>query len=208
MSEKWIVIPKWEEFQHRDAARANVPTWIKDFTQQLSKDEYLGLTWQQRGLLHDLRLEYARSKRQLSASTTSLSRRLGQPVRASQIEALNRAGFIELHASKPASTNTSMVAGAEEKRLEDKDLALKGPTSNGKTNGAGHDFAKNVVTQSKREHRPYDPPSDSLATLTRLINNGVIADEHDLDVELRSGEHRVTDEEREQLAAMLQERVA
>lgn len=128
-TDRWIVIPKWDEFQHRDAARANVPTWIKDFTQQLSKDEYLDLTWEQRGLLHDIRLEYARAKRQLRVSVTSdprgtrvsltsLSRRLGQTVRLSQLEALRDAGFIEFSASKPASMDASTPASTEERREE------------------------------------------------------------------------------------------
>lgn len=179
MSEqRWIVFPGWERFQHRDAARSNVPTWIKDFTEQLSKDEYLDLTWQQRGLLHDLRLEYARAKRQLSASTTSLSRRLGQTVRFSQLEALSDAGFIELSASKPARADARKDASLEvEVEVKSKDLVLRTEESEGAR------FAAQVIADT-REHHPYDPPLDPVAVISRQIRLGVITDRIELDAEL------------------------
>ena len=113
MMEGWIVIPNWEQFQHRDVGRSKVPPWVKSYTRLLSDDDYLSLSWEQRGLLHGIWLEYARSLRQLPASRTSLSRRLGMTVRASQLEALNHAGFISFSASKPASNPDSDLASPE-----------------------------------------------------------------------------------------------
>lgn len=133
MSDLWIVIPRWEEFQHRDVGRSKVPPWIKNLTRLLSDDDYLDLTWEQRGLLHGLWLEYARSlrhlrvvrapsERQPTAGLGSLSRRLGRTVRFSQLEALRDAGFIELSAVRPASkvasTNDATLPVQKEKEKE------------------------------------------------------------------------------------------
>lgn len=109
----WIIISRWDEFQHRDMARSTVPPWIKNLTRLLSDEAYLNLTWQQRGLLHALWLEYARTRRQLPDSTLSLSRRLGGKVTRASLEALNHAGFIQFSASNPASTPASDLAGLE-----------------------------------------------------------------------------------------------
>jgi hypothetical protein len=86
-----------------------------------------------------------------------------------------------------------------EEDIKNKDLALEGPTSN------GHDFAANVVADSKpvREHKPYDPPTDSLGHIRRLIANGAILDVTDLEVELRSGDHHLTDQTVDELRALL-----
>ena len=117
-AERWIVIPGWEKFQHRDAARALIPTWIKVYTELMSKDGFFELSFHCRGVLLSLWLEYATSKRQLRDSTVSLTRRLGQRVTTRDLESLNRAGFIEFSASRPASTRASRVAVLEEKRVE------------------------------------------------------------------------------------------
>ena len=116
--ERWIVIVGWETFQHPDAGRSSTPPWIKDATAQLSKDEYRDLSGHLRGVLHDLRLEYARSHRQLRDSTVSLYRRLGFRVSRRDLESLNHAGFIEFSASNPASNPASMVASLEKSREE------------------------------------------------------------------------------------------
>lgn len=101
----WIVIPGWDEFQHRDVMRTkNVPPWIKAYTRLLSDDEYLDLSHHLRGVLLGLWLEYARSTRQLRDSTVALTRRLGQRVTRRDLESLNDAGFIAFSASKPASS--------------------------------------------------------------------------------------------------------
>jgi hypothetical protein len=67
-----------------------------------------------------------------------------------------------------------------------KDLALEGPTSNGQ----------------QLEHRPYDKPTDSLTQLRRLIGR-TIHDQVDLDAELRSGDHHLTETQISELRAML-----
>jgi hypothetical protein len=117
-SERWIVITNWEGFQHPDAGRSSTPPWIKDSTAQLSKDEYLGLSFHLRGVLEGLRLEYARAHRQLRDSTLSLTRRLGQRVSTRDLESLNHAGFIEFSASNPASKVASILASPEQSRKE------------------------------------------------------------------------------------------
>lgn len=113
---RWIEIPHWDEFQHPDAGRSSVLPWIKDFTRQLSDDDYLGLTFHQRGILAGIRLEYARALRQLTDSTSALSRRLGQRVTARDLEALNHAGFLRFSASKPARTPASTPASTEKEK--------------------------------------------------------------------------------------------
>jgi hypothetical protein len=116
--QEWIVVPRWDEFQHRDAARAYTLTWIKTFTKLLSDDNYLALTPVQRAALHGIWLEYARSHRKLRVSTSSISRRLQMRVTKHTLEALNDAGFIHLSASNDASTPASAVAITEERREE------------------------------------------------------------------------------------------
>lgn len=114
--ERWIVIPRWDEFQHPDAGRSRTLPWIKSYTRLLSDDNYLSLTAHQRAILHGLWLEYARSGRQLRLTTGSLSARLSLRVMTRDIEALNHAGFIELSASKPASQPASNPASLDKRR--------------------------------------------------------------------------------------------
>ncbi len=144
--ELWIVIPRWNDFQHPDTTRTGHMPWVKNFTRLLSDDNYLDLSFPQRGLLHSLWLEYARSRGSLrvrhGSSMLSLSRRLGHPIRFSQLEALNHAGFIEFSASKPASTTASKPTSSlqvqkrrEEKRTEEPSLptnVVVGPTEGGR----------------------------------------------------------------------------
>ena len=118
MSDPWIVIPEWEHFQHRDAARVVVPTWIKLYTELLSKDEFYELSFHLRGMLVSLWIEYARSKRQLRGSTSALSRRLGHRVTRRDLAALEATGLLAFSASKPASSDASTNASVEERREE------------------------------------------------------------------------------------------
>lgn len=92
----WIV--RWHEFQTYQKKRGKpwAPPWLMDHTRQLDDDRYLDLTAAERGLLHDLRLEFARTRLDLRSDTTRLSRRLGYKVYTSQLERLNDAGFIVL----------------------------------------------------------------------------------------------------------------
>lgn len=111
--ERWIVIPRWDEFQHRDMARSTIPPWIKTYTKLLHDEAYLSLTSHQRAVLHGLWLEYASARRHLLLSTTSLSARLRLRVMSRDIEALNHAGFITISASRPASNLASNLASLE-----------------------------------------------------------------------------------------------
>lgn len=132
MSDQWIVIPGWETFQHRDATRSRVPTWIKNYPELLHKDEYLDLTLAQRGLLHGLWLMFAASKSQ--GVTTTRTRYLLATNKAEaqhfskNLKALSDAGFIQLLASKPASDVASAPASLE-KRREDKNPPSIPPSS-------------------------------------------------------------------------------
>jgi hypothetical protein len=99
--ELWIVVRKWNEFQHY---RDREPPWIKNYTRLLSDPNYLSLTPHQCAVLHRLWLEYARSGCQLRANTASLSRQLGVKVTKRTLEALNHAGFIDFLASTPLAT--------------------------------------------------------------------------------------------------------
>ena len=152
--ELWIVIPRWNDFQHPDTTRSGVMPWVKNFTRLLSDDRYLDLSFVQRGILHSIWLEYARSRGKLRMSTdgtlVSLSRRLGQNVRLAQLVALNDAGFIEFSASSPASTRASKDASTsasnlaspeenrgEERRPEDQDPVTETVLQDQGGNGSG-----------------------------------------------------------------------
>lgn len=128
MKERWIVIPGWEEFQHRDAMRSSVPKWIKVYTELLHKDEYLELTMAQRGLLHGLWLMYAASKSEgVRGSRASLLLNANQSDAKyfrRNLEVLENAGFIRIVASRPASKVASKVAGLEEIRKEEKHVSV------------------------------------------------------------------------------------
>jgi hypothetical protein len=95
---EWIHIPRWDQFQHY---KKRDPPWIKDYRSQLDNPTYLGLTFAQRGLLHDLRLLYLVTHKNVTLDTRKLSRRLGERVLSIQLEALNDAGLIEVRASTP-----------------------------------------------------------------------------------------------------------
>jgi hypothetical protein len=126
---RWIVIPKWDEFQHPDTARSGVPPWIKVYTRLLHNDAWLGLNPHERCLLLGVWLEYASAQRQLKVETTSveggvkvggksLSRRLNMRVFTSHLESLNDAGFIDFSASKPASNVQANLQAQKEKEKE------------------------------------------------------------------------------------------
>lgn len=113
MADMWIVVARWDEFQHRDMARSSVPPWIKNFTKLMHDDAYRKLTGHQRAVLHGIWLEYASARRQLILSTTSLTHRLGLRVTTQHLEVLRDAGYIEFSASKPASAVASDLASLE-----------------------------------------------------------------------------------------------
>jgi hypothetical protein len=127
----WIVIRNWERFQHRDAARQNVPTWIKLYTQLWSDDAFLSLSEHRRLMLIGLWVEYASTRRRLPLDTRSLSRRLFQRVTTADLEALNDAGFIDVYAIEPASEPAGLSAGLEKRREEVTTKAVDIGHSNG-----------------------------------------------------------------------------
>ena len=118
--QRWIVIPNWDVFQHY---RNRDPRWIKDYVDQLDKDEHLALTFAERGLLADVRRLYARRGRALSGDTASLGRALNQRVLEKQLQRLVDAGLIEFSASKPLAQPRQPASPEVEKR--EKPLPLK-----------------------------------------------------------------------------------
>jgi hypothetical protein len=136
MPERWIIIPRWDDFQHRDMARSSVPPWIKAYTRLLHDNDYMTLSLSQRGLLHGIWLLFASHRRVLSydRASTLLATNSGEARHmASNIEALVRAGFIEISASRPASTVASNLASleveVEKKDLKASDLQPKAKTA-------------------------------------------------------------------------------
>ena len=42
MADRWIVIPGWDKFQHRDAGRSSRGfAWLRDYSDQLNKELWL-----------------------------------------------------------------------------------------------------------------------------------------------------------------------
>lgn len=126
---RWIVIPGWDVFQHRDAGRSGRGlTWIRDYADQLAKDEFRDLTFHQRGLLRDLRLSYATTRGQLRDSTAALTRRLGHRVMTRDLDALAHAGFIAFSASKPPALGQQAASLEVEVEVEVENLKAVSPT--------------------------------------------------------------------------------
>ncbi len=153
----YIVIPRWDEFQHRDMARSTVPPWIKTYTKLLHDDEYLALTGDQRAILHGLWLEYASSRRRLRLDTRSLSSRLRLRVTSAQLEALNHAGFIEFSASKYASNLASLEVEVEVEVEKDQ---------------------KQVLAQQTLSEREDDPLSAGTTAPSRSLSVRALTSQH------------------------------
>src|SRR3990167_3921160 len=112
--ERWIIVTAWERHQHRDMARTSVPPWMKVYTRLLSDDDYLKLSFRQRGILLGIWLAYARGRRVLGSSPARLGRILGdETVRQRDLDTLNHAGFITFSDSKPARSHASTPASLE-----------------------------------------------------------------------------------------------
>lgn len=159
----YIIIPRWDEFQHRDMARSSVPPWIKFYTRLLHDENYLALTGHQRAVLHGLWLEYASTRRQLPLSTTSLTARLRLRIMRRDLEALNDAGWIVISASKPASK----VAGLEvEVDVEREKSTSKSDTKAGLLlETTRESLLLNQLLKPVNGDRRYDPVLDLLAVL-------------------------------------------
>lgn len=125
---RYIVIEDWRKFQHY---KDRSPLWIKNYTELMHDDDYLGLTGNRRAILHGLWLEYATSRCRVADDTAVLSRRLALKVTRRDLEALNHAGFITFSASKPLAERYQ-DASPEVEREEEKELrpssSLQGPT--------------------------------------------------------------------------------
>ena len=110
----WLEIPNWDRFQHYSDRN---PVWLKTYIAQLDDPDYQQLTFAQRGLLHDLRLLYARSHRTVRLHTPSVTRALSGRTLSTQLIALNHAGFIRLSASKPLA-QTRQKSGSYEPDID------------------------------------------------------------------------------------------
>lgn len=161
MSTRWIVIPKWGEFQHysdRD------PAWIKNYKSQLHDDDYLKLTLTQRGALHGIRLLYAASDEKLLGDTRALSRKLNGRITNETLKALNHAGFIRFSASKPLASRYQ--AASPEKRREEKKTRAK-------------KMRKGAVLESAQKYVKEEAPFKSDKALRKRVGSefGLVGDE-------------------------------
>ena len=116
MNDDWNTVPKWRTFQNCKARR---PTWIKVYTELNSRDDWLGLSCGQRGLLVTTWLEYARANTHLTSKNL---RRLCSKGDAryfrQHLEALNHAGFLHFHASEELVDLTRDLNDREPNALE------------------------------------------------------------------------------------------
>jgi hypothetical protein len=129
--EKWIIVRKWDEFQHPDALRNKdgIPPWIRSYTALLHKDEYLELSLHARGVLHGLWLEYAASHQQLTDNTARLSRRLGQKVTRATLDSLIHAGFVEVSASRPQAERKQTASELQDQKRGEEKKSRKASSS-------------------------------------------------------------------------------
>lgn len=160
----WIIIPHWDGpkgFQHY---RDRSPTWIKEYPEQLSEDEYRGLTFHQRGVLHGIRLEYARARRQLRGSTVALTRQLGDRVTTQTLKALEQAGRIEFSASKPLAEpehSASATRARTEKRREEDQLRRTNPRTTDRSSNDKPPLPPTELPPQEPLQKQPDPSSDT-----------------------------------------------
>lgn len=149
----WVIVPNWEKFQHY---KDRTPVWLKVHLELFERDDYLELTPTARALLHCIWAHYALARGVLRASRVQGACNL----RATRQhwESLNRAGFIQLSASKPLA-----LAHARARSREDFQ-SLRGEETR--------------VTQKSSKAKT---ESDRIST---LIRNGAIRDLVDLTAEL------------------------
>lgn len=139
----YIHVVGWDKFQH-GSTRDN--PWIKDYRDQLHKDEWRDLSFHLRGVLQSIRLAYAASHRQLRGSTATLTRHLGMRVTTRDLERLSDAGFIELRASTALAQN----------RVEEKDIEANASMS--------PDPPKRASSKPRKPRAP-DPIWDTLVAV-------------------------------------------
>jgi hypothetical protein len=165
----YLIVNNWERFQHY---KDRNPNWIKNYVELTGSDEYRRLTLAERGLLHGIWLEYARSHRRLLGTTSELQHRLGARVYTRQLERLEQAGFIRLVAI--AYKQSSAMPEKEEKEGE-KDIQTlvdrTGPPL--ATPGAGHEpSASPSPSEEEEEEAGVDLLGETVyATLEGLRRN-------------------------------------
>lgn len=125
MSDRWIVVRNWKEYQHPDVLRTKTPAWIKLSTSIAHDQEFMELNLRRRAILLQLFVEYAMSRGQLTDNTRTLSQRLHGRVTNADIQAFVHAGFITLSASKPASNHASRPASLDKRREEEKEQQVR-----------------------------------------------------------------------------------
>jgi hypothetical protein len=122
---RYISVRNWRKFQHYDPEK-RTPPWIKNMTELMSSDDYLGLSAPARGVLHGIWMEYARSRCELPGDTLTLSRRLGMKVLSQTLVSLNHAGFIDFVASKTLAEGyqaaSARVRATETETEEEKEV--------------------------------------------------------------------------------------
>jgi hypothetical protein len=107
----WIIVPKWDRFQHYGDRR---PTWIKVYARLLQDPNYLSLSMAEKGLLTIIWLSYSQQNCELSLA--DLVQICGKRVSKVALVSLNHAGFIHFSASKPLAPNKE-VEKEKEKTL-------------------------------------------------------------------------------------------
>jgi len=117
-ADDYIWIYRWQDFQHYRPERDRAPAWIKDYTKQLDDERYLELSAFQRGVLHDLRIAFARTFGRLSTDTRQLSDRLGLRLTRVTLDALSDAGFIEFCSRATLERRLEEVYSSPRARVE------------------------------------------------------------------------------------------
>lgn len=92
---KYFRIRNWPKFQ---GYKRRGPEWIKDYVAQLDDEDYTSLTLNQRAVLRDLRLLYARRGRPMPWDSAWIGGQLSADCRATGValKALLSKKFIEL----------------------------------------------------------------------------------------------------------------
>ncbi len=155
----YIVVPRWDEFQHRDMARTTIPPWIKNYTRLLSDDDYLSLTMSQRGILHGLWLMFATHRRSLNEARAKrhlCTNKAELRHWSSNLSAIVDAGFIALSASKPAGKVAGLEVEVEvEVEVEEKEQTLAAVAA---SNGALSERENKPTSAGTGSRSPSAPP--------------------------------------------------
>ena len=113
MSERWVVIPNWDKFQHY---KDRDPVWIKLYLELRSRDEWRQLSLSARGLLVCLWVEYAASNGLLR--TSDIPGRVAQKVHRRTFDSLLEAGLVVVSSRRPLALARARALAREEKEKE------------------------------------------------------------------------------------------